>query len=404
MIEQAERELQRLVPDRKAKDLEGVADLLRMLGPLTTEEVTERCLEDPVSWLEKLVTDKRALHVSYAGESWWTVVEDAARLRDGLGVPLPIGVPAAFIEPVDQPLDDLLSRYARTHGPFTLADAAARFGLGVSVARDVLGRLALEKRVLEGEFRPSATGSEWCDAEVLRRLRRRSLAAARQEVEPVSTATLGRFLPSWQHVGGTLRGIDGVATVVDQLAGVPIPASALESLILPSRVADYSPAMLDELTSTGEVLWSGSGAISGKDGWVVLHPADLAPITLNSPADTDVSELQKRILDLLSGGGAYFFRQLVDALRTTESAADTVDSAVTTALWELVWLGHIGNDTVAPLRALLSDTTRTTASHRSPRRVPRARPYRGMGPRFHARAHGTGNRLRSVVPAARYRT
>ncbi len=107
-------------------------------------------------------------------------------------------------------------------------------------------------------------------------------------------------------------------------------------------------------------------------------PADLAPITLNSPADTDVSELQKRILDLLSGGGAYFFRQLVDALRTTESAADTVDSAVTTALWELVWLGHIGNDTVAPLRALLSDTTRTTTSHRSPRRVPRARPYRGM--------------------------
>ncbi len=378
VIEQAERELQRLAPDRKAKDLEGVADLLRMLGPLTTEEVTERCLEDPVSWLDKLVADKRALHVSYAGESWWTVVEDAARLRDGLGVPLPIGVPAAFIEPVDQPLDDLLSRYARTHGPFTLTDAAARFGIGVSVARDVLGRLALEKRVLEGEFRPSATGSEWCDAEVLRRLRRRSLAAARHEVEPVSTATLGRFLPGWQHVGGTLRGIDGVATVVDQLAGVPIPASALESLILPSRVADYSPAMLDELTSTGEVLWSGSGAISGKDGWVVLHPADLAPITLNSPADTDVSELQKRILDLLSGGGAYFFRQLVDALQTTESAADTVDSAVTTALWELVWLGHIGNDTVAPLRALLSDTTRTTTSHRSPRRVPRARPYRGM--------------------------
>ncbi|XGU19835.1 DNA glycosylase AlkZ-like family protein [Rhodococcus sp. 3Y1] len=265
VIEQAERELQRLVPDRKAKDLEGVADLLRMLGPLTTEEVTERCprtrSHGSRSWLRT-----NAPSTSRMRASWWTVVEDAARLRDGLGVPLPIGVPAAFIEPVDQPLDDLLSRYARTHGPFTLADAAARFGLGVSVARDVLGRLALEKRVLEGEFRPSATGSEWCDAEVLRRLRRRSLAAARQEVEPVSTATLGRFLPSWQHVGGTLRGIDGVATVVDQLAGVPIPASALESLILPSRVADYSPAMLDELTSTGEVLWSGSGAISARTG------------------------------------------------------------------------------------------------------------------------------------------
>ncbi|WP_424807616.1 ATP-dependent helicase [Rhodococcus sp. 27YEA15] len=372
VIELAEQELQRLVPERKAKDLEGVADLLRMLGPLTTEEVAARSLDDPLSWLDKLVADTRALHVSFAGRHWWTVVEDAARLRDGLGVPLPIGVPAAFIEPVDQPLEDLLSRYARTHGPFTLTDAAARFGIGVSVARDVLGRLALEKRVLEGEFRPAAAGSEWCDAEVLRRLRRRSLAAARQEVEPVSTATLGRFLPSWQNVGSALRGIDGVAAVVDQLAGVPVPASALESLILPSRVRDYTPAMLDELTSTGEVLWSGSGAISGKDGWVALHPADLAPITLGAPSDTDLSELQKRILDQLSGGGAYFFRQLADALDVGD------DAAVTTTLWELVWSGHVGNDTVAPLRALLSDTTRTTTSHRIPRRTPRARPYRAM--------------------------
>ncbi|NMM84112.1 ATP-dependent helicase [Rhodococcus sp. SRB_17] len=372
VIETAERELQRLVPERQAKDFEGVADLLRMLGPLTTEEVAARSLEDPEAWLAKLVADKRALQVSFAGQHWWTAIEDAARLRDGLGVPLPIGVPAAFIEPADQPLEDLLSRYARTHGPFTLADAAARFGVGVSVARDVLGRLALEKRVLEGEFRPGSAGSEWCDAEVLRRLRRRSLAAARQEVEPVSTATLGRFLPSWQHVGGTLRGIDGVATVIDQLAGVPIPASALESLILPRRITDYSPAMLDELTSTGEVLWSGSGAISSKDGWIVLHPADLAPVTLNPPADTDVSDLQRQVLDLLAGGGAYFFRHIADALESTD------DGALTTALWELVWLGHIGNDTLAPLRALLSDTTRTTTSHRIPRRVPRARPYRGM--------------------------
>lgn len=372
VIEQAELELQRLVPQRKAKDLEGVADLLRMLGPLTTAEVADRCVHDPEPWLHELVSARRALNVSFAGREWWTPVEDAARLRDGLGVPLPIGVPSAFIEPVDDPLGDLISRFARTHGPFVLADVAGRFGIGTAVAHDVLRRLALDKRVTEGEFRPGATGSEWCDSEVLRRLRRRSLAAARQDVEPVATAALGRFLPGWQHVGGTLRGIDGVATVVEQLAGVPVPASALESLVLPARVADYSPTMLDELTSTGEVVWSGAGRISGKDGWVRLQPADAAPFTLPGPAESDLTELQNRILECLSGGGAYFFRQLADSVDSDD------DSNLSTALWDLLWLGHITNDTLSPLRALLSDTSRATPSHRAPRRPPRARPYRTM--------------------------
>ncbi|MFD4366266.1 ATP-dependent helicase [Rhodococcus sp. NPDC058521] len=372
VIEQAELELQRLVPQRKAKDLEGAADLLRMLGPLTTEEVGDRCAQDPEPWLHELVSARRALNVYFAGREWWTPVEDAARLRDGLGVPLPIGVPSAFIEPVDDPLGDLISRFARTHGPFVLADVAGRFGIGTAVAQDVLRRLALDKRVTEGEFRPGSTGSEWCDSEVLRRLRRRSLAAARQEVEPVATAALGRFLPGWQHVGGTLRGIDGVATVAELLSGVPVPASALESLVLPARVADYSPAMLDELTATGEVVWSGAGRISGKDGWVRLQPADAAPFTLPGPAESDLTELQNRILECLTGGGAYFFRQLADSVDSDD------DSALSTALWDLVWLGHITNDTLSPLRALLSDTSRATPSHRAPRRPPRARPYRTM--------------------------
>ncbi|MGB6073597.1 MAG: crosslink repair DNA glycosylase YcaQ family protein, partial [Rhodococcus sp. (in: high G+C Gram-positive bacteria)] len=237
VITTTELELQRLPEDRHAKDIEGVADLLRLLGPLTATEVGLRTDGDEYpQWLTELADAKRAMEVSFAGKNWWTAIEDAARLRDALGVPLPIGTPAAFIEPVDDPLVDLISRYARTHGPFTLDDAAARFGVGTAVVRDVLRRLAVDKRVVEGEFRPGATGSEWCDAEVLRRLRRRSLAAARQEVEPVSTATLGRFLPAWQHVDiRRLSGIDGVATVIEQLAGVPVPASAWESLVLSSR-------------------------------------------------------------------------------------------------------------------------------------------------------------------------
>ncbi|ORM09410.1 ATP-dependent helicase [Prescottella equi] len=373
VIAKAERELQRLAPERHARDVEGMADLLRLLGPVTTEEAAERSTADPVPWLDELVAHRRALRVSFAGRQWWTAVEDAARLRDGLGVPLPIGTPAAFIEPVDDPLGDLLGRYARTHGPFTVSEAAERFGIGSAVARDVLARLANEKRVVEGEFRPGASGSEWCDAEVLRRLRRRSLAAAREEVEPVSTATLGRFLPGWQHVGGSLRGLDGVVTVVEQLAGVPVPASALESLILASRVRDYSPAMLDELTATGEVLWSGAGQISGKDGWVSLHLADSSPLTLATPAEIDLTDLHRSILDTLAGGGAYFFRQLSDTVQSTD------DTALAAALWDLVWAGYIGNDTLAPLRALLSDTSRATPSHRTPRRAPRAHAYRQLG-------------------------
>ncbi|MFZ2528281.1 MAG: ATP-dependent helicase, partial [Rhodococcus sp. (in: high G+C Gram-positive bacteria)] len=339
----AEHELQRLVPDRRARDAEAVADLLRLLGPLTVTELCERTTADPSEWVAGLAAQHRVLHVSFAGSLWWAAIEDASRLRDALGVPLPIGVPAAFVEPVADPLGDLIGRYARTHGPFTTAEAAARFGLGTAVVQDVLRRLADEKRVVTGEFRPGATGSEWCDTEVLRRLRRRSLAAARHEVEPVSTATLGRFLPAWHHIGGGLRGIDGVATVVDQLAGFPVPASALEPLVLAPRVRDYSPAMLDELTGTGEILWAGAGSISGKDGWVCLHPADTAPTTLAPPTEIELGDTHRAILGALAGGGGYFFRQLADGLVT--QGMDVPDGQVAAALWDLVWAGRIGGDT-----------------------------------------------------------
>ncbi|TQF66122.1 ATP-dependent helicase [Rhodococcus spelaei] len=372
VIDLTERELQRLVPDRKAKDAEGVADLLRLLGPLTDEEVAARSLADPREWLAQLEAHKRAMRVAYAGNRWWVAIEDASRMRDALGVPLPIGTPAAFIEPALDPLGDLIGRYARSHGPFALADAAARFGLGTSVVRDVLRRLAVDKRVVEGEFRPAESGTEWCDAEVLRRLRRRSLAAARRDVEPVEPAALGRFLPDWQHVGGGLRGIDGVAAVIEQLAGVPIPASAWESMVLRSRVRDYQPAMLDELTTTGEVLWSGAGRISGSDGWVCLHPADAAPVTLAPPDATQLSEEGHAILEVLGSGGAFFFRNLSDRIGSTD------DESLVASLWELVWSGHLTGDSFAPLRALLSGTTRSTPSHRTPRRAPRARPYRAL--------------------------
>jgi ATP-dependent Lhr-like helicase len=364
VIERVESELQRLAPDRRMRGVEGVADLLRMLGPLTAEEIAER-LQEPVGAppVAELVDAKRALAVNFAGHAWFAAIEDAARLRDALGVPLPIGVPVAFIEPVDDPLRDLIARYARTHGPFTTAEVAARFGLGTAVASDTLRRLAQDRRITEGEFRPSASGTEWCDSEVLRRLRRLSLAALRHEVEPVDRATFARFLPSWQHVGGTLRGVDAVASAIEQLAGARIPASAWESLILPSRVSDYSPAMLDELTATGEVIWSGAGSLPGNDGWVSMHLSDSAPLTLAPPDTVETDELQREVLTTLGTGGGFFFRQLADAVGVHE------DTTLVTALWELVWAGLITNDTLAPLRTL----TTGGGAHKRPRTPPRSR-------------------------------
>ncbi|MGE0217288.1 ATP-dependent helicase [Mycolicibacterium sp.] len=369
------RQLQHLTPERAARDAEGVADLLRLLGPLTAEEIAARCTASDVGgWLEGLLGAKRALPVSFAGQTWWAAVEDIGRLRDGVGVAVPVGVPVAFLEPVVDPLGELLSRYARTRGPFSTADAAARFGLGLRVAGDVLGRLAVDGKLMRGEFIDTDTGGDqWCDTEVLRILRRRSLAALRAQIEPVSTAALGRFLPAWQMLGSeTVSGVDGLAAVIDQLAGVPLPASAVEPLIFRARVRDYQPGMLDELLASGDVLWAGTGALSASDGWVTFHSADTAPLSLSPPDGLDLTEVHRAVLAALDGGGAFFFRQLsVDGI-STESLKE--------ALWQLIWAGYVGGDTFAPVRALLAGTRspgarRPTAPAHRHRRAPRLSRY-----------------------------
>jgi ATP-dependent helicase Lhr and Lhr-like helicase len=365
VIEQTELELQRLTDNRKAKDAEGIVDLLRLLGPLSLAEIEERSIGGS-SELDQLVRANRLIATTITGVQRWAVAEDAGRLRDALGTPVPIGVPVAFLEPVADPLGDLVARYARSHGPFTTQAVAERFGLGTAVVAQTLRALAGERRVVEGEFRPGGVGSEWCDVEVLRRLRSRSLAALRHDVEPVDAATYGRFLPAWQHVGSSLRGVDGVAQVVDQLAGVALPASAWESLVLPARVRDYSPVMLDELMLSGEVSWAGHGDLPGNDGWVSLHLSDSASVTLPGPGEVqERTDLETAILSALAGGGAFFFRQLAQAVGSTD------DQSLQQALWELVWAGLVTNDTLAPLRAYLGGPVA------SRQRAPRVRAYRG---------------------------
>ncbi|MDQ0770667.1 ATP-dependent Lhr-like helicase [Pseudarthrobacter defluvii] len=521
VIEATERELQRLAPDRRARGMEGVADLLRLLGPLAPEETAARLqgaavsqeaavsqgaaveqgvveteadveatpaesaatVAEAAAHLAALQRANRAIKVNIGGVERFAAVEDAARLRDAIGVPLPMGVPLAFIEPVADPLGDLVSRYARTHGPFTAAEAAARLGLGVAVVGTALKRLAADGRVVEGEFRPHVTppsaappasrlagapglagnvqadaalqvsglleaghraavapadgeaaqatekpaqptdevvpppgeapapdvphaiASEWCDAEVLRRLRRRSLAALRAEVEPVDAAAYGRFLPAWQHVrtpgGGrgqpSLRGLDGIITAVDQLSGVPVPASAWEPLVLATRVSDYQPAMLDELMAAGEVLWSGAGALPGNDGWISLHLADSAELTLNPAPEFEPGDAAQRLLDhLRNNGGGYFYRQLTEIAGGMDAVLS--DQEVVAALWDLAWAGRITGDTFAPVRALIAGGH---TAHRQVARAPRAR-----APRLSrlGRSHGTGLMGSPGLAGGRYGT
>ncbi|MFG1696466.1 DEAD/DEAH box helicase [Nonomuraea sp. NPDC049309] len=352
VISDTERELARL--DRPLRDVEDLADLLRSHGPLLAPDVSVRG-GDP-AWLEELERARRAIRVRIAGEEQWAAIEDTARMRDALGVPPPVGVPHAFLEPVADPLADLLARHARTRGPFHASTAAARFGLGVAVVTDALRRLAASGRVVSGEFRPGGRGEEWCDAGVLRMLRRRSLARLRKEVEPVAPETLARFLPAWHGITaaetapgaiGSARAMDALVRSIEQLQGAAVPASALETLVLPSRVPGYHPALLDELTSSGDVVWAGQGSLPGGDGWVSLYFADTAPLLMPEPAEITMTPLHERILELLGGGGALFFRDLSDRLGSLD------DGALVSALWDLVWAGRVSGDTLAPLRATL---------------------------------------------------
>src|SRR6266700_1788059 len=427
IVQDSVRRLQRLLPDRACRDAEGVADMIRDIGPLSAQEVAERCAGQDAAggWLAELAASRRAIEVRVGGEARWAAVEDAGRLRDALGVPLPPGVPVAFTEPVSDPLGDLVARYARCHGPFTAQAAAGRYGLGVAVIVGTLHRLTAEHRVVEGEFVPGGRGTEWCDAEVLRMLRRRCLAKLRKEVEPAPPEALAAFLPAWQNAGqpadGPRRGTagrtargwrpasaDAVFDAVDQLAGAALPASALETLVLPGRVPGYQPAVLDELTAAGEVVWSGAGGLPGGDGWVVLAPAQAVPLLLPPPAEITMTPVHDAILEILAGGGALFFRMLADRVAGMLRDHDwrgLSDTAVAAAIWDLAWSGRLTNDTLAPLRTVLG-TGRPVFDGVPPGRqaIPAAPdPMTGTGSVVNggARGHGPGTAGlggRSAVP------
>ncbi|WP_314850495.1 DEAD/DEAH box helicase [Rothia mucilaginosa] len=547
VLVQTQQRLQRTGERYRACGVEGVADLLRQLGPLSARELSLRLRANSLqaaahgsqdfgagdfsgaegsenygeeyseeygahastaeahALAEELVRSRRAFSFMGAADDsaepqlYYAVVEDAARLRDGLGIMPAAALPVALLEPVAEPLEDLVSRYARTHIPFTAQQAAEHFSrltpVGVGVLTPVLQRLQQQRRLSSGEFlpevlrTPGSAGVEWVDAQVLRTIRARSLAALREEIEPVSAQVYGVFLPSWQNVrslsvrvaqtlpeasaygafmpsrrtatvmgervaplgpaalnpavpnplaehGTEHTGQDSASstedllTAIDQLAGVRVPASALETLILPARVPGYQPHMLDELMASGRVFFTGAGQLGGgsaqkSDGWIRLHLSESSSLTLGElTMGEDYPEqllraenpelwealqapgtLEHAIYEALAHGGLFVpaLRERVAQLMSAAAPAGQVvtfpDAAeVSAALWRLVWAGAVTNDSFAPVRAMLAGVRSAHPTPAAPARLSRVG-RRGAGRIAAARA-SMGNGLAGGYGAA----
>ena len=375
VLADVELELQHLADGRRARSADELHDVFRRVGDLTISEVDARCEgSDGRGWVDELVRERRVIEIGIGDDVRYAAAEDAARYRDAFGCSIPVGLPIAFTDPVPHPLESLVGRFARTHGPFLAVDVARRFAAPVERIEGAIAALAADERVVRGEFRPGGVQREWCDVDVLRQLRRRSLAMLRREVEPVEPDALARFLPAWHGWGRTRRGLDGLVESIGQLAGAPMVASTVERDVLTGRVRDFSPAMLDELCTSGEVVWTGAGAIGSRDGRIRLCFAD--QLALLAPGwdtvDPPDGPLHDALRTHLAANGASFWNGLRSA------APDATDQELLVALWDLAWAGEVTNDSLAPLRHLLSGGGVKAPKRRSARstRSGRARPTR----------------------------
>jgi len=362
-IAAVEETAQCLTENYRARSADGIHDLCLRLGDLSREELARRVVSaDLLLHVDRLIRSRRLLELRIAGEQRLIAAEDAARYRDGLGIPLPPGLAAALLEPVAQPVLEMVRRYARTHGPFTLREAADRFALDAEAVESALRQLAQEGRVFEGGFIPGGLHREWCDAEMLRLIRRKSLAKLRREVEPVEQHTLARFLTHWQGLLMPRRSLslDALLDAIENLQGAPLPASLVESAILPARVLEYAPGGLDTLIAAGEVAWAGVEPIGERDGRIALFLADKLPLlTQHRPLVEPLTEREEKVLAVLESTGASFF----DALH--QAAGGGYPGETIEALWSLVWRGLITNDSLHALRAYIA----RPENARAPRRL-----------------------------------
>jgi ATP-dependent Lhr-like helicase len=348
LLEQIETELQHLDDRHKAKNPDAIHDLLLRLGDLSREDVAARAvLRELDAALTELLRQRRIAEITVGGAKRLMAIEDASRYRDGLGVNLPPGVPERFLQPVGDPIGDLVLRYARTHGPFTSAELAERYAIPVDRVVAALERFVSRGRIVEGEFRPGGTQREWCDAEVLRSIRSRSLARLRREVEPAPQSAYGRLLTGWQGTVRKRRGLNGLLEIVEILQGTPIPASVLEREVLPARIDNFTPADLDTLSAAGEIVWVGLEPLGERDGRVALYLTDHLAVLHQSRGEIELSDRKREIVDFLRARGASFF----DVIH--EGIGGGFPSELVDAMWDLVWKGVVTNDTFHALRAFV---------------------------------------------------
>jgi ATP-dependent helicase Lhr and Lhr-like helicase len=366
LVDEVEDQLQRRTPLRRARNADELHDVLRQLGDLSLDELRERSDGDPADRLEVLRTSRRAFPARVAGREVWLAVEDVALYRDALGTAPPQGVPAAYLATEEKPVEMMLLRWARTHGPFTAASVAARFGMVPAQVRLLLQASAQEQRLLRGEFRPGTQGEEWCDPEVLRQIKRRTIAKLRGQVSPVPREVLGRFLPSWHRVGTSDRHerlIDAIA----QLEGLPLSYQELVRMILPMRVRGFRAEQLDELGAMGQLVWVGHSPLGSDDGRIMLFRRDRVDrLLIPTPVDevgAEFDDRHHRLLSHLEYRGASFHGELLTLL--PEFGPERTQDAI----WDLVWAGQLTNDTFAPLRSLAA------RHHSRPAQSARRRPF-----------------------------
>jgi ATP-dependent helicase Lhr and Lhr-like helicase len=355
-LRRVEDDLQHRSEITRVTGRDGLHDLLRLLGDLSREEISQRVLDgiDADGLLRELERERRAIRLRVGGEERYIAADEAGLYRDALGAMPPGGLPEAFLADVSDALRELLARYARTHGPFTGEELRARYRLDASA---VLRELERDGQLVRGELRPGGTERDWCDVEVLRRLRRASLAALRKEIEPAEQRRLAAFLPSWQGVdrhSGAGAGIDRLREVLVPLQGLALPVEIWERDVLPRRTGAYSPTWLDSLCSSGEVVWVGADRSKigqhGRSGRVALYFRDDAPLIGPPPAasaragDSPPSAPEHELLRARLARGPAFFSDLFADL-------DAPAEALREALWDLVWAGEVTNDAWAPLRA-----------------------------------------------------
>ncbi|PWT91818.1 MAG: DEAD/DEAH box helicase [Acidobacteria bacterium] len=351
IIANVEAQLQHLDPNRKITNADALHDLLLRLGDLADKEILLRSAASTntvKTWINELESNSRIVSVEVGKQNRWIAAEDAGRYKDALKVKIEARLPRVFLEKVADPIGDLIGRYARTRGPFSVELPATRFGISSEVAERALRSLELQGRVASGEFQREGKGREWSDAGVLRIIRQKSLAKIRREVEPVEPAAYGRFLPEWHRIGSNRKGQEALLEAIEQLQGYPMPASVLEDQILTARVKEYDSGELDALLSSGVVVWSGVEPLGETDGRITLYLAEHASRLLHPPESAiKLTDVHQRIVEFLSSSGASFYPQILAA------SGIKYGQELIAALWDLVWAGEITNDTLIPLRALL---------------------------------------------------